>query len=136
MEQLLLHLFGDFILQTDKQALNKKKIGYFGFKQCFFHCLLYSLPFLLIAGWKAVLIIGITHFLIDRWNIVPYLIAFKNNVCKQGIKHQRSLNEIKDYDISNFGFSLERPFAISVWLMIIKDNSIHLIINYFAIKYL
>lgn len=58
MEQLLIHLFGDYFLQTDKQALNKKKSSW----QCFLHILTYSLPFLLIGSWKAVLVIGITHF--------------------------------------------------------------------------
>lgn len=40
------------------------------------------------------------------------------------------------YDISNFGFATDRPFALSIWLMIIVDNTFHLIINHFALKYL
>lgn len=120
MVQLLLHLFGDYVLQTDKQALNKKKPGFFGFMQCFYHCLFYSLPFLLIGSWLAVLVIGVTHFIIDRSNLVVNLIAWKN----------------KMKDKSNFGFALDRPFALSIWLMIIFDNTLHLIINYFALLYL
>jgi len=106
MEQLLIHLFGDYFLQTDKQALNKKKSSL----QCFLHCLTYSLPFLLIASFQSVLVIGITHFLIDRWDIVPYIIYLKNGNKKQVEKR--------------------------IWLTIIIDNTFHLIINYFAIKYL
>ena len=137
MEQILIHLFGDFFLQTDKQALNKKKNSL----QCFLHCLTYSLPFLLIASWKAVLVIGITHFLIDRWNVVAYIIACKNGTKKETDKAfygegGGTTRKVKVYDISNFGFAVDRPFALSIWLMIITDNTFHLIINYFAIKLL
>lgn len=134
MEQLLIHLFGDYFLQTDNQALNKKKSSI----QCFLHCLTYSLPFLLIASYPAVLVIGTTHFLIDRWNFIPYLIAIKNGTKKRyTLREQIDGNySVLHYNIENFGFATERPFAISFWLMVITDNTFHLIINYLAIKYL
>ena len=40
------------------------------------------------------------------------------------------------YDISNFGFGVERPFAITIWLYIICDNLLHIICNYIALLYL
>ncbi|CAK0747802.1 conserved hypothetical protein [Gammaproteobacteria bacterium] len=136
MEQILLHLFGDYFLQTDKQALNKKKSSY----HCLLHCLSYSLIFLFIASWKAVVVIGVTHFIIDRWSVVPYLIAIKNQTKKEVIdkksyKGKGSYPIKMVYDISNFGFAIDRPFVLSIWLMIITDNTFHLIINYFAIKW-
>ena len=82
MLQLILHGIGDYFLQTDFQALNKKKKGWFGFWQCLKHCITYSLPFLFIGSWQAVTIIFITHFIIDRTNLVAYLLAIKNNVKK------------------------------------------------------
>lgn len=120
MEQLLLHLFGDFILQTDNMALNKKKNTLNGYIYCILHCVTYSLPFILITNWKAVIFIGLTHFIIDKTNIVAHFLKLRNNV----------------KDISNFGFAKERPFAITVWLLIFTDNTIHLILNYLAIKYI
>jgi len=129
MLQLILHGIGDYFLQTDHQALNKKKPGWLGFWACFKHCVTYSLPFLFIGSWLAVLIIFITHFIIDRTNLVAYLLAFKNNV-------KRYDGNNVEYDIRNFGFGLYRPFAISVWLYIICENLLHIICNYLALTYL
>jgi hypothetical protein len=117
MEQLLLHLFGDFILQNDSVALRKKERSWTGLLYCIYHCITYSIPFLLITNWKACILIGIGHFLIDRWNIVGYFIKTKNFV----------------KTLENFGHKPERPFAITAWLYIIQDNTIHLIWNFFII---
>ena len=133
MIQLILHGIGDYYLQTDKQALAKKEKGWYGFKQCLIHCVIYSLPFFFIGSWKAVLIIFITHFIIDRTNLVAYLLAFKNGVYKEDFE---LINVgYKRLDISNFGFGLERPFAITIWLYIICDNLLHIICNYIALRY-
>jgi len=120
MEQLLLHLFGDYVLQNDWMALNKKNRGLTGLLACLTHCILYGLPFLLITNYIAVLSIILTHFIIDRTNIVAKFLAIRNNVD----------------NIDNFGFAKNRPFALSIWLLIITDNTFHLIINYLLIKYI
>lgn len=141
MLQLILHGIGDYFVQTDWQALNKKKKGWLGFWACLKHCILYSLPFLFIGSWQAVLIILVTHFVIDRTNIVAYLLAMKNNVVKEkwvytfGKWHFPFFSEYEKYDISNFGFGTERPFAITIWLYIICDNLLHIICNYVALRY-
>jgi hypothetical protein len=140
MLQLIFHGIGDYYLQTDWQALNKKKRSWIGFYACFKHCVTYSLPFLFIGSYKAVLVIFITHFIIDRYNFIPYLIAMKNNVKKEEVylteNGVQMLTGKKVYDVSNFGYGLERPFAISIWLYIICDNLLHIICNYIALKYL
>ena len=136
MLQLILHVFGDYFLQTDWQALNKKKPGIIGFWACLKHCALYSTPFLLLGSWKAVLVIFITHFIIDRTNIIAYLLAIKNNVRKQQTYKMMPLSFPYTYDISNFGLGLDRPFAISIWIYIIVDNLFHIVCNYLALKYL
>jgi len=125
MIQLILHGIGDYFLQTDTQALGKKNKGLYGFWCCLKHCTTYSLPFLFIGSWLAVLVIFATHYIIDRTNIVAYGLAIKNNVRKNG-----------KYDISNFGFGERRPFAITIWLYIICDNLLHIICNYLALRYL
>ena len=138
MLQLIFHGIGDFFLQTDYQALNKKKKGRLGLKQCLIHCTTYSLPFLFIASWKAVLAIFITHFIIDRTNIVAYALAIKNNVLKPFKIGNKIVYHVGGfhYDISNFGFGKEKPFAMSIWLYIITDNLCHIICNYLSIMYL
>ena len=120
MLQLILHGVGDYFLQTDKQALGKKLPGWYGLRCCLIHCLTYSLPFLFIGSVWAVLVIFITHFVIDRTNLVAWLLAYKNGV----------------RTIENFGFGPERPFAITIWLYIICDNLCHIICNYLALRYL
>lgn len=150
MEQLIFHGIGDYFIQTDTWALNKKKKGMFGLWCCFIHCFTYSLPFLFIGSWLATLVIFVTHFIIDRTNMVAYVLAWKN-----GVKSEYCITHNEWYDkcwksrgfctecaredkldISNFGFGLERPFAISIWLYIICDNLLHIICNYLALKYL
>ena len=137
MIQLILHGIGDYFIQTDKWALNKKKEGWFGFRCCFIHCLTYALPFLLIANWLQVSLIFLTHFFIDRYHIIDYVLAWKNGVKKEVV--DISFGEAKTkkvLDISNFGFGLDRPFAISIWLYIITDNLVHIIGNYLILKYI
>ena len=137
MLQLILHGIGDYFLQTDKQALGKKLKGLYGFKCCLIHCITYSLPFLFIGSWKAVLVIFISHFIIDRTNLVSYLLAIKNNVKKKPVPAGKmSWSFPYMYDVTNFGFGLERPFAITIWLYIICDNLLHIICNYVAIRFL
>lgn len=119
MEQLLLHLFGDYITQNDWMALNKKKPGLLGELACLTHCLVYSLPFLFITTWAAVLMIFISHYIIDRTNFIQWFLS-KRNTC----------------GTANFGYSANRPVLVSFWLYVITDNTFHLGINYLLIKYL
>lgn len=72
MQQLILHLIGDYLLQNDWMAQNKKKKGANGFIACVTHCTLYSFPFLFLCSWRAVLVIFSTHFLIDRWFFIKW----------------------------------------------------------------
>ena len=101
-------------------ALHKKLKTWKGELACQIHCILYSLPFLFIGSPMAVLGIYITHYILDRTNIVAWFLAYRN-----GVKN-----------ISNFGFGEERPFAITIWLLIITDNVFHLIFNYLFLTFL
>ena len=119
MTQLILHLLGDFIIQTDTMALNKKSYTLKGWIACLSHCITYAIPFLLITNWKIVILIGITHLIFDKTNLITYLLSLKNR-CKT----------------DNFGFSPKTPAFITIWLNIITDNSVHLLINYLLIIYI
>lgn len=55
-----LHFVADFILQTDKMALNKSS----SMKWLSIHVVTYSLPFLWF-GWRYALINGFAHFVTD-----------------------------------------------------------------------
>ena len=117
MEQLLLHMFGDYIIQNDNVGVRKKEKSLTGLMYCIFHVITYSLLFFLITNWLGVLIIAIGHFIIDRWNFVGHFIMTKNFTDTT----------------ENFGYKKERPFAITIWLYIIQDNTIHLVWNFLTI---
>jgi hypothetical protein len=137
MIELILHGIGDYYLQTDWQGLTKKKPGMIGLYACFKHCVLYSLPFLFIGSVTACFVIFLTHFIIDRSNLLAYLLAIKNSVFKkQEDIDAQNLSFPYTYDITNFGYGLERPFTISIWLYIISDNLLHIICNHLALRFL
>lgn len=115
MEQLILHLIGDYVFQNNWIANNKTKSHWI----CALHAALYSLPFLLITTPLAVGIIFCHHFLVDRYRLAVDYIKFFN----------------QSEDKSNFGFPKETPAFISFWVMVIVDNTIHLSLNYLTLLY-
>ena len=110
MEQLILHLVGDYLLQNDWMALGKKNRGAFGHLTCTVHCLLYSLPFFLITSPLQVTLIFVTHFLIDRW----YFIKWYMNLVGQ----------------KKFAQPPTAP-----WSIFFVDNTFHLVCNYLIITF-
>ena len=123
MEQLILHLIGDYLTQTDWMAKNKTNNLYIAF----LHSFIYTLPFLLLSRSIIILsIIFITHGLIDRYRLAKYIIFIKNKVTNLGFKWA---------DCSQTGYHKDNPIWMSVWLMIIADNTLHLTINYIALLY-
>lgn len=123
-DQLLAHLVGDYFIQSDWMATNKKD----RVLPCLVHVLTYILPFLfLTTSAGALAVIAGTHFAIDHWNLARYPIWLKNKLLG-GSKPWK--------DCSMTGLDPDRPVWLSVWLTIIVDNMFHLIINAAAIKWL
>lgn len=136
MEQLLCHLVGDYWLQNDWMASNKKK----DFGAALTHSIIYTLPFVLICHsiW-ALLVICITHCIIDGTYIVNKLNQIKNWDFKNhqiGYFKQRGLGILGKTSMQLADGYSDRPLFIRIWLIIIQDNILHLVINYLAIKYL
>lgn len=111
----ILHFVGDYLLQNDWMAQQKTKDWF----ACTVHCVLYTLPFTFIL-WKSpwICLIFITHYFIDRYRLAQYWIRFVN----------------WKWDGNNFGYSDEKPQWMSVWLLIIVDNTFHIIFNSIAIR--
>jgi len=126
LDQVMVHIFGDYFLQSDWMATGKKdKV-----LPCLFHAVTYVLPFLLLTrSILALLVISGTHFVIDHWGLARYLAWLKNFL---GPKSSR--RPWKECKLT--GFSPDRPIWLVVWLTIIMDNSIHLLINALSIRYL
>ena len=67
MHWIYAHLIGDFLLQPDILALNKKKSNWY----CFIHVCIYMIPFLFcnLNGFQFILI-AIQHYIGDRFELV------------------------------------------------------------------
>ncbi len=126
-DQILAHLVGDFIIQSDWMATNKKD----RILPCLVHVLTYTIPFLFLTlSPLALLVIMGTHFAIDHWKFPQLLIWAKNWL----LAPPGSRPAWKACSFT--GCSPERPVWLTVWLLIICDNTLHLILNGLAIRYL
>jgi len=71
------HLVGDYLMQNDWMALNKKKPGPWGALPCVVHCWLWTLCVLVFSGilftmadWRVNSILFLSHYIQDRTNAV------------------------------------------------------------------
>lgn len=93
-----------------------------------FHAAVYSLPFLLvIQRWEAWAVIFGTHAVIDRYRLAMHVCRFKN-LFWFGPDRPESDPES--------GYAKDTPIHVKFWLVVIVDNTVHLIINHLALKYL
>lgn len=182
MNQLIAHLFGDYILQSEWMAVNKAKRSW----PALVHVVLYSLCFVPLCWvaaqhiperqvevqptrviihaadftskavnidghykepaqdipakfhWLALLVILSTHFLIDRFRLARYVVWAKNwlgpwapNYWEQRMSWKAC--ERTGYVPEDRGGP---PNWMQVWLLIIADNTLHLAINYAALRWL
>lgn len=120
-EQLLAHLVGDYLLQSTDMATKKVKNSWW----CLYHVTIYTLPFLFLTQNLVSLgIIFTTHFFIDRFRLARFVNQFKNYIL--GTFNKKVFQ-------TTSGFPATQEDYFSVWLTIIIDNTIHLLINYFAL---
>jgi hypothetical protein len=156
MTQLLAHLFGDYILQSDWMAQNKTKANL----PAFCHALIYSAAFWLLAvhahhPWMCWLTIFITHFLIDRYRLARYVVWAKNWLgprkawfripygsgirltdVDEGTMRRYCTAPVPPFHACPNGYPPAAPIWLSTWLLIIADNTLHLLINFLALRYL
>jgi len=107
MNYLIGHLVGDYLLQTNWQAVNKKAPGWNGWAACLVHCSLYTLAVLLFTGWWRVelaVLVFLSHIILDRTQLVAGLLK----LLKKGPE---------------------------LWLSVITDNTIHLVFLWLIAKY-
>jgi hypothetical protein len=123
MEQLILHLIGDYVTQSDWMAQNKTKRMW----PALVHAMVYSLPFFLIGSEHAWSVIFLTHYYIDRFRLARYVVFAKNFLGTPWPAWE---------DCKATGYPSDRPDWLAVWLMIAADNTIHLAINYAALRWL
>lgn len=114
-DQIVAHLVGDYITQSHWMATEKTKRSL----AAGIHATIYTVPFALITtNLIALAIICGSHFLIDRYRLARFVVWAKNG-CKG--------------PVTATGYPDEVPPWLSVWLLIIADNTMHIVINGLAI---
>lgn len=125
-DQLVLHAVGDYVLQSDWMASSKTSKSVAALA----HVVTYTLPFLVVTqSWKALSVILVTHFVIDRWRLARYICWVKNFQGPSAMRYPWS-------ECQGTGYYKDRPVWLATWLMIITDNVMHVICNGLAIQYL
>lgn len=125
-DQILLHLVGDYIIQSDWMAGEKTKKSVAAMA----HAVTYTLPFLFLTRSPlALAFICLTHFVIDHWRLARYVCWIKNIPSPKEYRYPWS-------ECSGTGYHKDRPAWLAVWLMIVADNTMHLALNGVALKWL
>jgi len=140
-DQLVAHAVGDYVLQSDWMANEKTKRSV----AAVVHALCYTIPFVFLTwSWQALLVVTVTHFVIDRWRLARFVCWVKNFLSPR--RTETPLDMFGGSDISLWwhpwaecsgtGYHSSRPPWMAVWLMIIADNVMHVTINALALRYL
>ena len=121
--QLVAHVVGDYVLQSEWMACNKSKSSVVAAV----HSVVYALPFLwLTQSPLSLFLIVVTHFFIDRYRLARYVIWLKNRPWPGGLPWSR---------LTATGFPEDTPPWMAGWLFIIVDNTLHIILNALAIRF-
>lgn len=116
-------MFGDYVIQTHHMAVMKTQQWW----PAILHGITYTIPFILITqSIPALLIICVTHILIDHYRWARHLVWAKNHLAP------RKYWPAKE-DLYTTGSPSSAPVWMSTWVMVFADNAIHLAINALAI---
>ncbi len=132
--QLIAHLIGDYFLQSDWMAVEKTKKNLAALA----HVATYVVPFLFLTQSPVALavIVG-THFVIDRWRLARYICWAKNWLAPRWIDDNGTMvRNIEWKHCTPTGYTQDKPLFLSVWLLIIVDNTMHILCNALALRYL
>lgn len=123
-DQLVAHAVGDYILQSDWMANEKTKRSL----AAAVHAITYALPFLFFApSQTALAFIIATHFAIDRWRLARYVVWLKNQLDPKPAPWS---------ECTATGYHKDRPPWLAVWLLIIADNTLHVLCNGIALRFM
>jgi hypothetical protein len=141
MEQLLLHLTGDYLLQSDHMGARKRSSTVWAG----FHAIVYALPFLLLhPSWAAWSVICGSHLLIDRFGLARYVVWAKNivlglwpeRVFGGGADRENGRDRLAWRNCAATGYPADVPAWLATILLIVVDNTLHLVINWASLTWL
>lgn len=123
---LIAHAFGDYILQNDWMATQKTS----RWSPAIWHGITYTLPFIIAThSLAALLVICITHIIIDHYRLARHLVWFKNQFAPKAFRPSKAA-------LKTTGYAETTPVWLATWLMIFADNAAHIAINTAAIIFL
>lgn len=130
---ILGHFVGDYLLQNDWMATNKWKPGWLGHKACTVHVLLYTLAVALFTSWNPLflLVIAVPHWIIDRWSLAKYLLAWKNGQRMEDIWKEAQPGYFLSADELKMNI-WKIAFAAPVYIF--NDNTLHWVCIWFTVK--
>ncbi len=121
MKRLLAHLVGDYVFQTHYEAVEKTA----HWVPALTHAAKYTAAFTpLTTDWRALSIIGVTHAVLDHYRWAKHVNFTRNQLAP------------KDYratSLTNGGSPDSVPTGLATALLFITDNTIHLLINEWAL---
>lgn len=152
-DQLVAHAVGDYLLQSDWMATEKVRRSVAALA----HVLTYVLPFLLLTtSFWAILAIVVSHFVIDRWRLARYVVWAKNFLSPWRLERSEPSDRRPAEVVGMIGpggrrlaptappwsrctatgYDEDRPAWLTVWLMIVADNTLHVLCNGAALRWL
>ncbi|QDK02965.1 DUF3307 domain-containing protein [Streptomyces phage Braelyn] len=123
---VLMHFIGDYLIQTDWMAQLKTK----RWLPAIVHGVTYGVPFVFVTtSLPALFVIIVTHIVIDHYRLARHVVWAKNQLAPREWRYSWSEGNLT-------GYRNDAPPWLTTWLMIIADNTLHIIINTLAILYL
>ncbi len=120
---ILAHLVGDYLIQSHWMATEKTSHWW----PAIAHGLTYTLPYALVTqSLAALVVICVTHIVIDRFRLARHVAWLKNLAAPRRHRSPRTAT----------GYPESTPAWLSVWLLIVADNTLHLLINAAAVVWL
>ena len=126
------HLLGDYMFQNKWMAMNKAGNSF----TCAVHCLIYTVcvasatwPF--FPRWEWPILIFLTHFPIDRWNLADKWLALINGRSLKDFfenGHRGLCGNFREQDL-NYHI-LRGGFTALVYAAV--DNTMHLVLMYYG----
>lgn len=123
---LLAHMLGDYVIQSDWMATQKTSRWW----PAIAHAGTYGLPYLAVTRHPAALLVIVgTHAVIDRYRLARHVVWAKNFLAPRSYWRPWS-------ECVATGYPADRPVWLTTWLMVIADNTLHLVINVVAVMWL
>lgn len=131
---MLGHFVGDYLLQNQWMATEKSQPGKRGHIACTVHVLLYTLAVALFTSFNPLYlaVISIPHWIIDRWSLAKYLLAWKNGYTMHEVWEEAPLCAAPAPG------KLEQnvwKVAFAAPVYIFNDNTLHWVCLWFTIKF-